>query len=302
MKAPDLHKWELAPHLEGLLFFSQLINELLFDYSLDTYKVPTLNTRLLTLELLYSIIEYEGNFLRLGALRPIVDELQDRLRKDPVIKEIMTRYYVDYLSMLKDDASVPELKNRVQFLHNKINDNYFPICKTLLRNAILGCREKEKITRLTRIFLTELTSRGYSSEYIYFESNKFFFDGTFPSKISDPEIIDEYLNLFSLEKKQYVAMYRAGRTIRAIRDYAPSLNLEVIDNIPKLTFIGKSNFVEKFLQDNEEYPLFLVVKEIQSCDRDKAREVADNRLFLIDSLAKYHVHRRNLRIGENALI
>jgi len=291
-----------VPELEGLLFFAQLISELLFDYSLDTYKLPALNSRLLTLELLYSIKEYEANFLKLGALKPIVNELQDRLHKDPVIKEIMTRYYIDYLSMLKDDTSVPEIKNRVQFLNNKISESFFPTCKTLLREAVLGSREKEKITRLTRIFLIELINRGHSSEYIYFESDKFFFEGTFPSRISDPELIDKFFDLFSLEKKQYIVMYRAGRNIRTIRDYAPSLDLEVIESVPELSFRGKSEVVEEFLQNNEEYPLFLVVKDIKSHDRDKAREEADNRLFLVDSLAKYHVHRRNLRIGDNALI
>lgn len=302
MKAPNLQKWKLKPELEGLLIFAQLINELLFDYSLDTYKLPTMNTRLLTLELLYSITEHEENLLKLGAIKPIVRELHDSLKKDPVVKEIMAKYYVDYLSMLKDDLSLPELKNRIEFLHNKIDASYFPTCKTLLKEAVFGSKEKEKITRLTRIFLSELTSRGYSSEYIYFESGKFFFEGVFPTRISDPEIIQVYLDLFSLERKQYVVIYRAGKNVRAIRDFAPSLDLEVLDSAPGLSFRDKSSVVEQFLQNNEECPLFLLVKGIESCDRDKAREEADVLLYLIDSLAKYHVHRRDLTIGEKALV
>ena len=92
MKAPNLKKWPLSPQIEGLLFFAQLVDELLFDYTIDTYKIPALNTRLLAHELYSSLIEHEDNTLRYGALEPIVKELKNRLKKDPAVKEILKDY------------------------------------------------------------------------------------------------------------------------------------------------------------------------------------------------------------------
>ena len=85
MKAPNLKKWSLSPQIEGLLFFAQLVDELLFDYTIDTYKIPAMNTQLLAHELYSSLIEHENNTIRYGALEPIVKELRDRLNKDPVV-------------------------------------------------------------------------------------------------------------------------------------------------------------------------------------------------------------------------
>ena len=37
--------WPSLKEIEGLLFFAQKIEELLFHYSLDSYRVPALNTK-----------------------------------------------------------------------------------------------------------------------------------------------------------------------------------------------------------------------------------------------------------------
>ena len=43
MKYPNLEKWKYGSELEGLLFFAQVVEELLFDYKIDIYKVPAMN-------------------------------------------------------------------------------------------------------------------------------------------------------------------------------------------------------------------------------------------------------------------
>jgi len=110
MKAPDLRKWDPKPEMEGLLFFAQSINELLFDYTIDTYKIPALNSRTLALELLNSIEESESGFLKQGAINPIIEELVDRLKKDPVVMEIIKDYFGEFIGSLCKEARIPDLK------------------------------------------------------------------------------------------------------------------------------------------------------------------------------------------------
>lgn len=302
MKAPNLKKWKISTKIEGLLFFAQLVNELLFDYSLDTYKLPALNSRLLIEEILFTIEDYEVGSLKKGNIEPTISELQDRLRKDPVIKEIMSKYYPDYLSMITNDIPVPELKLRVLFLYNKISKSYLLKSKEMLENTINKGKEKEVIVKLTKIFLAELIECGYSSQYLYFKSNRFFFSGSFPKQIDDSKIIAKYFEQFSLKEKHFFVMYRGRRNIQAIKEYSHKLSLEILDSPPKLDFRQKSKTVEDFFSNNKKYPLFILLNNIVACDRDKAREEADSYLFFIDSLAKYRIHQWDLCIGENALI
>ena len=46
----------------------------------------------------------------------------------------------------------------------------------------------------------------------------------------------------------------------------------------------------------------LIVRLFKALDCIKSREIADERLLLIDFLAKYHVHRRELKHCDNALV
>ena len=120
MKAPNLNKWSLSSEVEGLLFFAQLVDELLFDYTIDTYKMPALNTRLLAHELYSALIEHEDSTLRYGAIEPIVNELRDRLKKDPVVREILKDYFEEFVrSLTVSQKNLSDLKTSISFLINK---------------------------------------------------------------------------------------------------------------------------------------------------------------------------------------
>lgn len=301
MKAPDLKKWELKPELEGLLFFAQLINELLFDYTLDTYKIPALNSHTLARELLYAIQESETGLLKQGTINPIQMELHDRLSKDPVVKEIIKDYFEEFIESLKREQPIQEVKGKVTLLINKLGDKYFNLSKRMLKEAVISSKEKENITRITRNYIIELIDKGYSPQHIYFESEKFFFAGWYPEKISSPNIIDEYFGIFLGEERKFHVLYRAGRSFGLIRGYAPNLGIEILEDAPALSF-SESGKVEAFLGINEQLPLFLIVKDIKAMDEIKARRFADERLLLIDSLSKYHIHRGALHRSEDAIV
>lgn len=55
MKKGNLEKWGDIPHCTNLLLFSQLVNELLFDYSIPSNRISTLNSHYLCLDALNAI-------------------------------------------------------------------------------------------------------------------------------------------------------------------------------------------------------------------------------------------------------
>jgi len=98
MKYPNLNKWKYKPELEGLVFFAQLVEELLFDYTIDLYKVPAMNSHALSEELYRTISEVESGYIKQSAIKPIKEELCDSLIKDPVA--------ISILGELKDELRV----------------------------------------------------------------------------------------------------------------------------------------------------------------------------------------------------
>lgn len=50
MKQGDLSQWNNIEACKNLLFFAQLVNELLFDYSIPSNRISTLNSHFLCLD------------------------------------------------------------------------------------------------------------------------------------------------------------------------------------------------------------------------------------------------------------
>ena len=80
MKQGNLEKWSDCISCENLLFFSELVNELLFDYSIPSNRVATLNTHFLCIDAMSAINAIENNGVPEGTLKPIVEELFTALK------------------------------------------------------------------------------------------------------------------------------------------------------------------------------------------------------------------------------
>ncbi len=84
----NIQNWSDIDNCENLLFFSQLIKELLFDYSIPSNRVSTLNSHYLCVDALSAINAIESQGVPEGTLKPIAEELYASLIVDPVFKTL----------------------------------------------------------------------------------------------------------------------------------------------------------------------------------------------------------------------
>lgn len=118
----NLEKWTNIKSCENLLFFSQLVNELLFDYSIPSNRVSTLNSHFLCHDALNAIMGIENNGVPEGTLKPIVEELYYSLKVDPIFL-INEQNPLDYF--IKNESS----KSRI--CHNISELNYCEMKKAV---------------------------------------------------------------------------------------------------------------------------------------------------------------------------
>ena len=88
MTQGDLGKWADLQGCQNLLFFSQLVNELLFDYSIPSNRISTLNSHYLCLDALSAIEGIDEKGVPEGTLAPIVEELYTALKLDPIFIDV----------------------------------------------------------------------------------------------------------------------------------------------------------------------------------------------------------------------
>lgn len=81
MKQGNLNKWGDIASCKNLLFFSQLVNELLFDYSIPSNRISTLNSHYLCVDAIDAITGIEQHGVPEGTLKPIMEELYTELKK-----------------------------------------------------------------------------------------------------------------------------------------------------------------------------------------------------------------------------
>mgnify|MGYP000886165996 len=170
-----LKNWKDISDLQGMLFFVQRMDELLFHYSMDTYKTPTLNIKLLLREYLETVDSIKEGLLKDKNELPIFEEIVWSLKEDIAAQKIIGISKTK--EFLKNHGSYDsDMKRKVcqLFLDKLSSRRYLEEIEMELKNAVLEDRKKE-IELCSKYLVRELTVLGYNSRFIFSCLNKVFF-------------------------------------------------------------------------------------------------------------------------------
>lgn len=179
MKQGNLVKWKDISACKNLLFFAQLVDELLFDYSIPSNRISTLNSHYLCLDALSAINGIDEHGVPEGTLKPIAEELYISLTKDPafnLINNSPLRYFVKYqneryrISTSVSELNYDEIKKAILAIDSRFfeDNKYYETLKVKVIEKILSNEESDQLDlfRLVKSLLTELINLGYSQNYI----------------------------------------------------------------------------------------------------------------------------------------
>ena len=183
---------------DGILYFSQRIDEMLKHSTYHIYKAPVLNTYLLVEEYLITADQVKKGIIDQSHLKFIFEEFLESFDNDIIIKE--------YISEEEKTALVNKLNGSTEFDRNKVMhyilhrlSKYDYWCKEYLLKIAPQEKEKRLIEQALRCYIPGLIDRGYSSDYIYYH-NKTVFN---QSDKNDLELLEEFLNRFDFKKRKY---------------------------------------------------------------------------------------------------
>ena len=217
MKKGNLKKWTNIEDCNNMLFFSQLVNELLFDYSIPSNRISTLNSHYLTLDAMSAIHSIERKGVPEGTLKPIIEELYCELDKDVIFydKEPLSYFLKAQGGNSPQIAKPKDLnyndgKKCVQAINSVFfeNNKYFELLKDAIVAKVKSNKteEQQKLFRLTKSLLTELMNSGYSLKYIYVVMEKLFWN---PEQIVDStDMIEDFFKAFDYKEKKYTVVFK----------------------------------------------------------------------------------------------
>jgi hypothetical protein len=301
MRNLDIKHWSDVTNLQGLLFFSQLIDEMLFDYTLDTYKPLALNSRLLCIECFETIDEVKNGYIPQKSLQSVVEELKWSLTKDIAAAEIFGIKYNYYIDRLKpSELKLNELENVVGFLYHSFKSRkYLSKIIEILTNLIIEGKEKEKIKYLTNSFITELVNYGYNPNHIYYQNSNFFYNPSKRSKIDNTSLIKDFFEIFDFEKKEFTVVFIGGKIFLNFKDTLNAFNIVVTKNYNCFSTIPDDKRFKNSLKDNQS---FIICSKIEALDHHSAQEKAESLIGQISGIFNFYHHKIKPEILEKTVV
>lgn len=302
MKRPDIAKWKNIENLEGLLFFAQVLEDMLFHHTIDTFKAPALNTQSRVFELMSLGAQLFNDRIKVGAISPVIEELKYSIKNDPVIGVGTRELLLHYMSIIdKEKSNYSKLMPTIEGLLFEIQKSYWQDLRKSIFEAISNTKRKKDIYSLASAFVVQVELRGFSRECLYFESNNYFFNSkAHPRNIDNIAQVNEFMSIFENKNKKWTAVIRCSKEFKNYEKHTEIFDIKIQDEIPK--FEGLSFTKKSFLGRSEKNPLYIVVSNIDATNPYNARDKALNNLEFFIDICRFHDHKMEFNWTDTCLV
>lgn len=315
MKLPNLSCWSSDSKIEGLLFFAQILDEMLFHFTIDSYKPKIYNTHGSLIELKIALNNVKSfRFGKNGIkdyIKPMCDELSNKISADVVARMIIIDIYGDegFKMIQHNITNWSNLDDYILFigsLENIFTKKYLAAVKKELSTEIEKSINYNIIRDLADSYVSELLMKGFSQEYLYYSTQSYFFqENQFMDVNSVHEYLEGFFTLFPDEAKNWNVVFRVSKEFRYIPKYSNSetftLHKEQME--PKSTNHDERRYINQRPNHiKQKYPDFLVAKDFPALDPYAAKNSVKTLLDFYNNILTLSTYYRRLKWDDIALV
>ena len=297
MRYRNLKKFTNKNKTEGLVFFAQRSEELLFDYSLDSYKPSALHAPSLCSEAISTIKDINKGAIGKHNIEHILEELSHSISHDPVAKSLLdlpaSKYILDPKKFNFD-----VLQNKLEILGRSLDPfRYFEKCSDLLLDAIIS-NKKISIDTLTKLFYTSLINIGVHKTHLYEKVVKFFYQKKESQEISCNRDFEKYKESIFPYSHTFTIYFTVSNLINDISKSLGKFKCKILNKLPEeLHTLAKDNQFKR--TENE---LYIQVSDITSLDYYTAREKAEQHLSQLRDLFTLFHHKTQITWSDRSIV
>lgn len=295
MRFRNLGRWTSDSALDGLKFFAQRMDELLFDYTLDSYKPSALNASFLTKEALTLISDIENESIEYPTLSHVLEELVWSVQNDKVAKSLLDTD-IGYYTAIANESELSALKLRLEVLDRTLNPpRYIRAVFDALEEKI-AAKEKKAIDALARTLVTTLVNSRLSKQHLYNSVlQNFFHEGP---EISDLSGLRPFLDSLIPKVHKFDVLLLTSKNIEAVASSIDAFQLKMPEELPeKLRDVAKQHAFEP--TDGETY---IQARGIKAHDVYSARQHAIRNLDNLSDLLSLFQHRSRITWRHEAVV
>ncbi|MDN5309791.1 MAG: hypothetical protein PWP14_1185 [Methanolobus sp.] len=292
--------WDNSEDLDGLLFFAQLMKEMLFNFTIDSYKAPIFTTYSLCDELIDAYDLVKNGFLSDISINSIKEEIIWSLENDFVAEKVLGYRSHTIITSLKREDQSQKYIDIVTNLYHLLSNKYFEEIKRQLSFYVKNPREKRKIRYLTKLLVSELLYWGYSQSYLFHENNNYFFNRKTKDKVGSVDEIEEFLSRFDFKNKEYTVIFKGNENFLNIRENKLFSHITIDNVVPEINV--NPAIKKKFFNKEEEWSSFIKINSITAFDAYGARILAEGHLIFLNNLISYEKHQAEFIWSKECLV
>lgn len=296
MRFRTLSKWDTPDTCKALVYFAQLLDEMLFDYTLDTYKPSVMSTPTLGVETLNTIRDVDAGIIQPKNIEHLTAELIHNLSHDKVAQSLLGEAYTAFLNKLKNPTlGSKEKKSIIEMLVIQLPANLYKEKseELLLKELEQSNWERSIIRRLARNYISVLLYIGFSQHNLKNLTQKFFYYGE--NRIKSNADASLFFESIKLEKKKHKIYFIVDPVFLGAKPTFERLSLSIEQQPPEqLT----DNDFFKNLQRKK----IVSVSNIDALDSFTAREIAEDHLKFASSFLNIYHHKDKPSWSNEALV
>lgn len=278
----------VAEGVQGVIFFAQCLDEMLYEYTAASYKPRVMGLRALAIEAESVIARVEAGAMDRARLYPIMDELRARLSGDSVAKSLLS-FPVDYYCSYEKDEKIKSITVRLGLLKNALGQGRYR--KSLEHEIIKVCHDpakKQFIRECLRSWVSAVSGAGISSQFIRTKLiNEFFGEEV---KYVSPADIASFFKIFDVDKSNFDVIFCTGSIAEDLSSAMDKFSCEMLDATHESSLAVLEAGV--VCGDHER---LVRVSGVEARDIYTARFYAERRMdHLSDLFALFH-HKNRLR-------
>ncbi len=166
MRVPD-KEWAANPVYQALLYFCQLLDDMVWESTRDSHRAPAMNTYHLCVEVQRTWEETQASALREGLISTILNELLATGSVDPTVAAHFSDPWAKLTFALKCDVPLDTKVGAVARFLRQIDGTCLKRCRDEIQGLVTGkAVKKEKLATLTGAFCSYLQNVGYTPRHI----------------------------------------------------------------------------------------------------------------------------------------
>jgi hypothetical protein len=295
MRFRNLARWSSDSNLDGLKFFAQRLDEMLFDYTLDSYKPSALNAPYLAKEALTLISDINEGVIDFANLPHVLEELVWSVQNDKVAKRQLDAD-IEYYTAIANEGELASLKLRLEVLDRTINPPRYIKAVIAELEEKIAAGEKKAIDLLSRTLVTTLINLGVSKQHLYNTVlDSFFHEGPL---IEDQTAAKAFFERIAIKIHGFDVLLLVSKNIREVSSSIKAFHLAVPEDLsePLRAEAGKHRF------EPTADEIYIQCADVKSKDAYSARQSAIERLDNLGDLLALFQHRSRITWRQEAIV